>query len=188
MDLEQDSASHPFLAWTQVLARTQTSPLPFLTPLLGVLYGIAQTFTSSEAAQLYLHHFLKARKKIRGRNRLARQNVPLLISVKREAAVQKSLPLCTLTSARDHPASILCRDTDIQGCLLYSWIFILGLSRAWNSHRLCLGQAIRSHTEFRSLILISGLPVCSCLFSRIQLLEVSREDEVTKAVLGAHRM
>lgn len=129
MDLEQDSASHPFLAWTQVLARTQTSPLPFLTHLLGVLYSIAQTFTSSEAAQLYLHHFLKARKKIRGRNRLARQNVPLLISVKREAAVQKSLPLCTLTSARDHPASILCRDTD--GYLLYSWIFILGLSRAW---------------------------------------------------------
>lgn len=62
MDLEQDSASHPFLAWTQVLAKTHISPLPFFTPLLGVLYSIVQAFASYEAAQLYLHRFLKARK------------------------------------------------------------------------------------------------------------------------------
>lgn len=66
MELEQDCGSHPFLAWTQVLAKTHISPSPFLTPLLGGLFGIVQTSTSYEAAQLYLHHFLKGKIKSEG--------------------------------------------------------------------------------------------------------------------------
>lgn len=66
MELEQGCGSHPFLAWTQVLAKTHISPLPFLTPLLGGLFGIVQTSTSYEAVQLYLHHFLKGKIKSEG--------------------------------------------------------------------------------------------------------------------------
>lgn len=66
MELEQNCGSHPFLAWTQVLAKTHISLLPFFTPLLGGLFTIVQTSTSYEAAQLYLHHFLKREIKSEG--------------------------------------------------------------------------------------------------------------------------
>lgn len=89
MELEQDCGSHPFLAWTQILAKTHISPLPFFTPLLGGLFSIVQYSTGCSAL---FASFSKREDKIRGRNRLMGQNVSLQVSVKRETGVQESLP------------------------------------------------------------------------------------------------
>lgn len=40
------------------------NPLPFFTPVLGELFSIVQISTSCEAAQLYLHNFLKEKIKL----------------------------------------------------------------------------------------------------------------------------
>lgn len=62
MEIEQDSTSHLFLAWPQVLANTEISALHFFTSLRNAIQSIVQTSTSYEAAHLYLHHFLKGEK------------------------------------------------------------------------------------------------------------------------------
>lgn len=109
MEQEKNCVSHPFLAWTQVLAKTHVSPLPFFTPLLGGLFNIVQTSTSYEAAQLYLRHFLKREIKSEGETDSGGKMFHCK-SVSREAGVQQSLPPRTLLSPRDHPASVLCRN------------------------------------------------------------------------------
>lgn len=103
-------ALHHTLSWHRKSSLQRLiSSLPLFTPLLGELFSVVQTSTSYEAAQLYLHHFLKGKTKSEGETDL-RDKMFHWKSVSKGRHVQESLPPCILLSPRDYPASVLCRD------------------------------------------------------------------------------